>query len=93
MIGASGAIYGVVGLLLFMLLSEEIDPVEFRQIPRAAGEFLRRNVFFLLLLLISGLLAGLSGGIAWEAHLGGFLFGFCIGPWVVPTLLAESPKE
>ena len=84
MLGASGAIYGLVGLLLFMRLSEEIDPVEVRLIPWAIVEFLHNNIFFLLLLLVSGLLAGFSGGIAWEAHLGGFLFGACVGPWVAP---------
>ena len=92
MIGASGAIYGLVGLLLFILLSEEIDTVPLRQMPRAAANFLRRNVFFLVLLLISAALAGLSGGVAWEAHLGGFLFGFCVGPWMVPVLRVPEPS-
>ena len=86
MVGASGAIYGLVGLLLFMRLSDELDPVELRMMPHAALQFIRNNVIFLLLLLVSALLAGLSGGIAWEAHLGGFLFGFCVGPWLVPVI-------
>ena len=92
MIGASGAIYGVVGLLVFMLLSEELDPAQDGEIPSAVTEFLRRNLFFLLLLLMSSVLAGLSGGIAWEAHLGGFFFGFCIGPWIVPALHMVGPE-
>lgn len=86
LVGASGAIYGLVGLLLFMRLSDELDPVELRMMPHAALRFIRNNVIFLLLLLVSALLAGLSGGIAWEAHLGGFLFGFCVGPWLVPVI-------
>jgi membrane associated rhomboid family serine protease len=47
---------------------------------------MRRSLLllFLLLLALSAVLAGLSGGVAWEAHLGGFLFGFCIGPWLAP---------
>jgi membrane associated rhomboid family serine protease len=84
MIGASGAIYGLVGLLLFMRLSEELDPVQVQQMPSAALHFVENNALFLLLLLLSGVLAGFSGGVAWEAHLGGFLFGFCIGPWMAP---------
>jgi membrane associated rhomboid family serine protease len=86
MIGASGAIYGLVGLLLFARLVEDFDRVAVRKIPTAALDFLRNNVLFLLLLMVSGLLAGVSGGIAWEAHLGGFLLGLCVGPWLVPLL-------
>lgn len=93
MIGASGAIYGLVGLLLFMRLGEELDPVELWMIPHALVDFLHNNVFFLLLLLISAVLAGLSGGVAWEAHLGGFLFGLCIGPWLVPPATLPQPTE
>ena len=93
MLGASGAIYGLVGLLLFMRLSEEIDPVGVRMIPGALVEFLRNNIFFLLLLLISALLAGFSGGIAWEAHLGGFLFGACVGPWIAPIVTGRGHAE
>jgi membrane associated rhomboid family serine protease len=92
MIGASGAIYGLIGLLLFMRLSEELDPVEVWMMPCAAFQFVRNNVFFLFLLLISAFLAGLSGGIAWEAHLGGFIFGLCAGPWVVPVLSPGRPE-
>jgi membrane associated rhomboid family serine protease len=44
----------------------------------------RNNLFFLGLLVLGGLLAGIGGGVAWEAHAGGFLFGLCVGPWLVP---------
>jgi membrane associated rhomboid family serine protease len=86
MIGASGAVYGLLGLLLGMRLIEEVEPVAASQIPRALARFVRNNLLFLLLLLVGGVLAGLAGGVAWEAHAGGFLFGLSVGPWLLPRL-------
>lgn len=93
MIGASGAIYGLLGLLLIIRLIEEVEPVEARFIPQAISEFFKNNLVFLLLLLIAGVLAGFSGGIAWEAHLGGFLFGLGIGPWLLPPVATQATSS
>jgi membrane associated rhomboid family serine protease len=84
MIGASGAIYGLVGLLLGIRLIEEVEPVRIRELPRALVRFAANNVLFLGLLFVGGVLAGVSPGVAWEAHLGGFLFGLAVSPWIVP---------
>jgi membrane associated rhomboid family serine protease len=84
MIGASGAVYGLMGLLLGMRLIEELESVRVSQILNALVRFVRNNGFFLLLLLIGGVLSGAAGGIAWEAHAGGFLLGLCVGPWLLP---------
>ena len=89
MIGASGAIYGLVGLLLGMRLIEELEPVALDKLPMALVMFVRNNLLFLAILLVGGALAGMSGPVAWEAHLGGFLFGLCVGPWLLPPLRAE----
>ena len=86
MIGASGAIYGLVGLLLSIRLIEEVEPVKLRKMPQALVRFVDENRFFLMLLVIGGVLAGTASGVAWEAHLGGFLFGLCFGPWLLPPL-------
>lgn len=86
MIGASGAIYGLVGLLLGMRLIEELELVQLRKLPAALAVFVKNNLPFLMLLLIGGALAGIGGQVAWEAHLGGFLFGLCVGPWLLPPL-------
>jgi membrane associated rhomboid family serine protease len=75
-----------VGLLLGIRLIEELEPVELKMLLPALAQFVKSNVFFLLLLLVGGALAGMAGGIAWEAHLGGFLFGLCVGPWLLPPL-------
>jgi membrane associated rhomboid family serine protease len=84
MIGASGAIYGLLGLLLSSRLNDELDVAGIRMVPHALWYFVRNNLIFLLLLVIVALLTGFSGGVAWEAHLGGFMFGFCFGPWLFP---------
>ena len=84
MIGASGAIYALVGLLLGIRLIEEVEFAELRKLHHSLAEFVRSNVSFLVLLLAGAVLAGAAGGVAWEAHLGGFIMGFCIGPWLLP---------
>ncbi len=89
MIGASGAIYGLVGLLLGIRLMEDLEHVELRNLGPGLVDFVRNNALFLALLLIGGMLAGIGGHVAWEAHLGGFLFGLCVGPWLLPPLRSE----
>lgn len=89
MIGASGAIYGLVGLLLGIRLIEELEDLELARLPGGLVLFVRDNLLFLTLLLIGGALAGIGGTVAWEAHLGGFLFGLCVGPWLLPPLRSK----
>jgi len=85
-IGASGAIAGVLGAYLVLFPGGRITTV----IPFF---FLLRvielpAIFYLLiwfaLQLYSGIASGatgpLVGGVAWWAHVGGFLFGVAIGP-------------
>jgi len=93
MVGASGAIYGLVGLLLGIRLIEELEDVELRKLPVALVSFVKDNLFFLTLLLVGGALAGLGSGVAWEAHAGGFLFGLSIGPWLLPALRVELGRS
>lgn len=93
MVGASGAIYGLVGLLLGIRLIEELEQVELRKLPVALVSFVQDNVFFLTLLLVGGALAGLGSRVAWEAHAGGFLFGLSVGPWLLPALNVELGRS
>jgi len=91
-IGASGAIAGVLGAYLVLFPAARITTilpifvfVQFVEIPA---------IFYLLfwfaIQLYSGLASGaagpLVGGVAWWAHVGGFLFGVAAGP-----LLAKRP--
>jgi membrane associated rhomboid family serine protease len=92
MIGASGAVFGLLGLLLGLRIVEELEPVRLRELPSASAAFIKDNLLFLLILLVAGLLAAAPGGVAWEAHLGGFLLGLSLGPWLLPPL-ARTPRN
>lgn len=92
MIGASGAIYGLMGLLLGIRLLEELEEVRLADLPIELIEFIRNNLWFLALLVIGGTLASLGGTVAWEAHLGGFLAGLAVGPWLLPYTRTASVK-
>lgn len=91
-IGASGAIAGVLGAYLVLFPAGRITTilpifffVQFVRIPA---------IFYLLLWFAVQLYAGLAsdaagplvGGVAWWAHVGGFLFGVALGP-----ILARRP--
>jgi membrane associated rhomboid family serine protease len=88
-IGASGAIAGVLGAYFVLYPRGRIMTVlplfifvEFIEVPA---------VFYLLFWFALQLWAGISagaqgpfvGGVAWWAHVGGFLFGVAIGPLLV----------
>ncbi|MGI4761675.1 MAG: rhomboid family intramembrane serine protease [Janthinobacterium lividum] len=76
--GASGAIFGLYGLLLALLLSKKI----------VLDKWDRRGMLGLVLyLVLSNLLSGLTGNIDNIAHLGGLLMGLLVaGPLVAWSL-------
>lgn len=67
-VGASGAIFGLFGIWANFAV---------RRRNTAQGRYLLQQIGFLLLL--NAALPFIVGGIAWEAHLGGFIAGFVIG--------------
>ena len=73
MVGASGAVFAFLGVWIVW---------DWRR-HRAAGvsprPVLRRVVVLVVLNVVLWL--ALSGGLAWEAHLGGFLAGLACGAW------------
>lgn len=82
MIGASGAVAGVLGAYLILFPHSRIASLVpiffiFTLVEIPAFIFL---VFWFLSQLYSGLFAlqGSAGGIAWWAHIGGFVFGLFI---------------
>ena len=71
MIGASGAVFGLIGLW---------QAVEYRM-RRRSGLPVQPVVMTFLGLVVSNILifVMLSGGLAWEAHLGGWIVGWIAG--------------
>jgi membrane associated rhomboid family serine protease len=85
MLGASGALYGLLGLLL-RLPPEQGQLLSLRtpEMRKVMIELGKANVWLFIMLALPGLLSGGQGGLAWEAHLGGFLFGLLAGPLFLP---------
>ncbi len=109
MIGASGAVSGLVGAA-FRFFFRAVDEARYhpeglagaaRQVPRmsyrdmAADPRLRMAVGIWMVTNIVFALAapwmGIEGGVAWEAHLGGFLFGLLgFAPFDTRVALADA---
>ena len=75
MVGASGALFGLAGAV--MALSW--------QYLRARGESLRPVIRSLVWLAVLNVVLwwAMSGMLAWETHLGGFVVGWVMGLWLV----------
>jgi membrane associated rhomboid family serine protease len=89
-IGASGAIAGVMGAYLILYPRAKILTLlpiffffSFIEVPA----FIFLGIWFLFQFLIAAGSAGQPGGIAWAAHIGGFLFGV-----IFLKLLEKMPK-
>jgi membrane associated rhomboid family serine protease len=85
MIGASGAIYGLLGLLL--RLPPEPGPllgIRTQRMGKVAVRLVKDNLWLFAILVLPPLLLRGQAGLAWEAHLGGFLFGLLAGPLFLP---------
>lgn len=85
MLGASGAICAFWGLVARLDPTGDGNAALWSRHARGVIQgFALSNL--ILALLINGPIAatGGTGGIAWEAHLGGFLFGLLLGPLFLP---------
>jgi len=98
-IGASGAIAGVLGAYFVLYPRGRILTIlpvfvfiQFVEIPA---------VFYLLIWFAVQLYAGISsgaqgplvGGVAWWAHVGGFLFGIATAPILTPQRVMARPRQ
>lgn len=81
MVGASGAICGLWGAAARYAPDGGVAPLRSAQVRGNIVLFTQMNVVLFLILFALVRLSGGVGGLAWEAHLGGFLFGLLLGPW------------
>ena len=89
-IGASGAIAGVMGAYLILYPRAKILtllPIFFFYTYVEVPAFIFLGIWFLFQFVIAAAFAGHPGGIAWGAHIGGFLFGI-----VFLKILEKVPK-
>lgn len=79
LVGASGGLFGLLGVL------KQWEFTTLRSAPHLDRKPFWRSLLGLVLLNV--VLAFASGGaLAWQAHLGGFIAGWAMGPW-----LARAP--
>lgn len=94
MVGASGGLYGLLGLLIRVPAANgALLPVRSRTIRRTGWELIKQNIFLFVLLALMSWSNGGTGGLAWEAHLGGFLFGLFAGPKFLPRASRRDVPE
>jgi membrane associated rhomboid family serine protease len=90
MLGASGALYGLLGLLIRLPVDgEDLVSLKSRSIRRTSWNLIKENAFLFALLAVMAWVSGTAGGLAWEAHVGGFLFGLIVGPKMLPSALQD----
>lgn len=92
-VGASGAIAGVLGAYIFMFPQEKIKVLVGQQITIMPS--LMVIGFWFILQFMSGVSSLYSqsgeGGVAYMAHVGGFLSGLAIAIILVPFLRKDKP--
>lgn len=87
-VGASGAIFALMGLYgaFLLALKKKVGP-DNASVSAPVEQAIRS---FAIILVLNAVLVPLLGNIAWEAHLGGFLFGLLIGASTIPNILTEK---
>lgn len=80
MIGASGAIFGLWGASARLGPNGSLVPIFSKQVGRQTWSAIVSNLIIMAIVLLPALLSGQAsyGGIAWEAHLGGYLAGLLL---------------
>jgi rhomboid protease GluP len=80
--GASGAIFGMYGVFLAMLISKLVPEAIRQQLLKSIGIFIFYNLVY-----------GMKSGVDNAAHIGGLLSGFMIGYCLVPVIKKEREQQ
>ncbi|MXO73437.1 rhomboid family intramembrane serine protease [Alteraurantiacibacter buctensis] len=80
-VGASGAISGLIGFVARLGTHGRLLPLLGRELALRIWDFLKANLILIALFALPALFGGGGIMIAWEAHLGGFLFGLLTAGW------------
>lgn len=80
-VGASGAISGLIGFVARLGGGGRLLPLLGRELGWRIWDFLKANLILIALFALPALFGGGGIMIAWEAHLGGFLFGLLTAGW------------
>ena len=81
-VGASGAIFGLYGVFLALLLTKVFPP-----------DFAKTFLISTAIFVGFNLLMGLTGGIDNAAHIGGLLSGFVVGLILYPLIKKQAENE
>ena len=84
-VGASGAISGMIGFVSRMQPGGQLLPLFSRELLRRIWGFVKANLILIALFAVPFLLGGTGMLIAWEAHLGGFVFGLLSAGLFLPA--------
>lgn len=93
MVGASGAICGLWGFAARVDADGALVGLRSAQVIKTARRFAVTNLILFVILYALARLADAPGGLAWEAHLGGFLFGLLLAPVFYPPALRPAAPE
>ncbi|MFC3441984.1 rhomboid family intramembrane serine protease [Sphingobium rhizovicinum] len=93
MLGASGAIFGLIGLIVrFPAVNFPPIPLWSRDMASATIDIVKSHFWLLLIFTLPSLLTNRSGGLAWEAHLGGFIAGLLLSPVLIRATAKQTPS-